>query len=338
MRAIRLFAALLIANPALWSSTAAQQQGIEAFKEGRYSVAFEKLKTLHDPTSRAFFALTQAAMGECRSAMPALLTVAPAQSETFRLSRIGAVKCYEAQNEFQKAFALLDALRLQFPNDPDVLYLSAKLHMRAFNEATLSMYGRAPSSYRVHELSGEIFEVEDRYADAAAEYRKAIEANPNAPELHFRLGRALLLESHSEQALNDAATEFRNELKLSPEDSACYFQLGQIAQVQGKPETAIPEFERALALSPDFVHALIALGKLESQRKQYPRAIDLLTRATRLQPANETAHYALMTTYRDFGQMDKAGVEKATLDRLQKPPEGEFTEFLKKLGEKPPQQ
>ena len=57
-----------------------------------------------------------------------------------------------------------------------------------------------------------------------------------------------------------------------------------------------------------------------------------------VQPANEAAHYALMMTYRDSGQLEKAKSEKAVLDRLQRPPEGEFTQFLKKLGEKPPPQ
>jgi len=96
--------------------------------------------------------------------------------------------------------------------------------------------------------------------------------------------------------------------------------------------------ERALSLSPNFVQALIALGKMDTQDKQLDRAIARLTRATELQPTSETAHYALLTAYRDSGDMEKAKAEKAKLDRLQKPPEGEFSDFLKKLGEKQPQQ
>ena len=331
-----LCAVALFASPA-WSQGAAQK-GIQAFKDGLYSVALEKLKQTDDPTSRAFLALTQAALGQCQTALPSLLAVTPTDPETYRLARIAAVKCYSNTNEQQKAFELLNALQQQFPNDADVLYLSAKLHMRAFNDATLAMFQRTPSSYRVHELSGEIFEVEDRYAEAAAEYRKAIEANPNAPELHYRLGRAILLQSHNPESLIAAASEFRSELKLSPEDSACEFQLGQIAQVQGDIGQATAHFERALQLSPRFVQALIALGKIKTQERQFQLAIDLLTRATALQPNNEAAHYALLTVYRNSGQLDKAMSEKAALDRLQKPPEGEFSDFLKKLGEKPPQQ
>jgi hypothetical protein len=42
--------------------------------------------------------------------------------------------------------------------------------------------------------------------------------------------------------------------------------------------------------------------------------------------------------YRNSGDIEAAKREKAALDALQKPPEGEFTDFLKKLGEKPPKQ
>ena len=336
MQAIRIICALALLSVAAWTQNPGHD-GVQAFNEGRYSVALEDLKQASDPTSRAFLALTQAAIGNCNAALPGLLAVPNSDPETYRLVRLAAVKCYSSANEPRKAFGILDGLEQTYPNDADVLYLSAKLHMKAFNDATQAMFERRPSSYRVHELSGEIFEVEDRYTDAAAEYRKAIQANPNAPDLHYRLGRAILLQGHSPEALNEAKGEFQNELKLNPEDSSCEYQLGQIAQVQGKMNEAAPFFEKAIALSPNFVQALIALGKIESQQKQYPRAIELLTRATSLQPSNETAHYALLTAYRDSGQIEKASAEKVTLDRLQKPPDGEFSDFLKKLGEKPPQ-
>src|SRR5581483_612813 len=262
MRATRFVCVVVLLSFALSANDAAQE-GVQAFKDGRYSVALEKLKQASDATSKAFLALTQAAVGNCPVALPGLLGVSAAHDGTYRLARIAAVKCYDSGNKPLKAFALLNELEKQYPDDADILYLSAKLHMKAFNDATFAMFQRTPSSYRVHELSGEIFEVENRYRDAAAEYRKAIAENPDAPDLHYRLGRAILLESHSQEALDKAATEFKNELKLSPEDSACEFQLGQIAQVQGKAADAKPHFERAIDLAPNFVQALIALGKIE---------------------------------------------------------------------------
>src|ERR1700761_2287470 len=240
MRVIRGIAAVLLFAVGL----CAGEDGIVAFKEGRYAEAIVKLKGATDPASRAFLALSQAALGDCKSALPGL-TASYADQTLTRLTGLAAVKCGAADK-----FDRMARLEQQFPNDPDVLYTAAKLHMKAFNDATFAMFQRAPASYRVHELSAEIFEVQNRYADAVAEYRKAIEMNPNAPELHFRLGRALLLQSHDPAVLEQAANEFRSELKLSPEDGACEFQLGQIAQVQGKTAEAKARFERALALSP----------------------------------------------------------------------------------------
>ena len=339
MRGIRSSLAQIALASALLAGNSLIEQGIAAFGAGHYSVALAKLKDSPRDNVRAqtFLGLTEAALGNCDLALPKLLAVDEDRLDLYRLANLAAVKCYAAVNHFGQTFPLLDKLQHKFPNDADVLYLIAKLHMKAFNDATYAMFQRVPSSYRVHELSAEILEVENRYGDAVAEYKKAIEMNPSAPDLHFRLGRALLLESHNPEALQSASQAFQEELKVSPEDGACEFQLGQIAQVEGKREEAKTHFERAVALSPNFVQALIELGKTNTQERQFDRAIARLTRAVELQPSNEPAHYALLTAYRDSGDLQKAKAEKAKLDQLQKPPEGEFTDFLKKLGEKPKQ-
>ncbi len=68
------------------------------------------------------------------------------------------------------------------------------------------------------------------------------------------------------------------------------------------------------------------------EARRYPEAIALLERAVKLQPRNETAHYNLMMAYRNAGRAADAEREKAELDKLQKPPEGEFTEFPEAAG------
>ncbi len=314
------------------------EEGIQFFHQGRYSSALQLLKDARDQQGRSFRALSEAALGDCKTALPELVKTQDQDQVLQRLTGVAAVKCLSSTGDEAAALGLLQRLQKQFPRDPDLLYIGAKLHMKAFNDATVAMFREAPASYRVHELSAEIFEVDNRFGEAVSEYRKAIELNPKAPDLHFRLGRAILLQSHDARALEKAADEFQSELKLSPEDSASEFQLGQIAQVKGDTSEAKTRFQRALRLTPDFVAAMVALAKTSASEKAYPAAIDLLNRAILLQPENETAHYALMTAYRDNGQMKEAKAEKGILDRLQKPPEGEFSDFLKKLGEKPPAQ
>ncbi len=336
MRVINFFT-VVIGFFAVLNAQTLVDEGIAAFQQGRYSLAKAKLTGTKDEKGRAFLGLSDAATGDCKQALP--LLTGPVHDRTLqRLTGLAAVKCELAQSNAEGAFQLLSGLQKQFPSDPDVLYMAAKMHMRLFNDATLAMFQKTPGSYRVHELSGEIFEIENQFSAAASEYRKAIELNSEAPDLHFRLGRALLLQSHEGKALDEAAEQFSMELKLSPEDGASEFQLGQISQVKGNATAAKSYFEKALAVSPNFSQALLALGKIFTREKQYPQAIALLSKATQLQPASESAHYALMTAYRDAGRIDQAKAEKNILDQLSKPADGEFSDFLKKLGEKPTEQ
>lgn len=318
------------------------EDGIAAYNGGRYSVAIPLLRRASeatgDPRAGVFLALSSAAANDCAAALPALVSAAThGVEETSLLAGLAAARCQNSAGDAALALSTLASLRQRFPKNADVLYLMAETEMSAFNRTTFSMFQEAPASYRTHQLSAEILEIQERYDDAVSEYKKAIQQNPNAPDLHYRLGRAILLRSHSPDALTEAQAAFTAELKLSPEDSASFFQLGLIAQAEGRTADAALQFEQALHYAPEFASAMIALAKTYSQQNQPARAIALLRKATALQPDNESAHYALLTAYRNAGKLEEAKQEKAILDRLQKPPASEFSDFLKKLGEKPPQ-
>jgi hypothetical protein len=57
----------------------------------------------------------------------------------------------------------------------------------------------------------------------------------------------------------------------------------------------------------------------------------LLQQAAALLPKSEAAQFALMIAYRNSGKTDEALRAKETLEKLQGPPEGEFTDFLRRL-------
>jgi cytochrome c-type biogenesis protein CcmH/NrfG len=155
--------------------------------------------------------------------------------------------------------------------------------------------------------------------------------------LHFRLGRAVLLQSHEPAALSEARKEFEAELALNPSDAAAEFQVGQTLMAEQKNGDAAKRFERAMDLNPDFAEAAVALAKIRLQEKKTSEAIRLLEHAVQLQPKNEAARYSLMLAYRNDGRADEAAKQKIELEKLQKPPDGEFSDFLKRLGDKPKQ-
>ena len=347
MPVTRSFAGFLVACVTfvfpLRAADSITEQGIAAFQQGRYAEAARLLEDAvrRDPAdehARAFLALTRAAGGHCPDAVADLTARfrGSADRDLARLSGLALVQCRSAAGEADKALAVAAELQARYPDDADVLYQAARLHMRAFNEVTRRMFEKTPASYRVNQLSAEIFETQNRFTEASAEYRKAIAKNPQALNLHFRLGRSILLESHDPEALAGAQKEFEAELALNPSDAAAEFQVGQILNTTGKTAEALPHFQSALDLSPDFVEAALAIGKIRVQAKQYDAAIPLLEHVVAVQPASEAGHYNLMLAYRNSGRAEKARQEQQVLEKLQRPPEGEFTDFLKKLGEKTP--
>jgi tetratricopeptide (TPR) repeat protein len=279
-------------------------------------------------------AVKRAVAGECDAVAGQL---AQEFSKGSRLAGLALAQCRIAAKQFEAAGPVVAQLEHGFPSDPDVLYVAANYHMKAWNDAIYRMYQKAPSSYRVDQLSAEVFETQGKFPEAIAEYRKALGKNPKAINLHYRLGRALLQQSHDPAGLELARKEFEAELALNPADAVAEYQVAQILGTQGLKADAAARYERAATLRPDFPEALIAVAKLRSEAKRYNDAVALLERAVKLQPRGEIAHYNLMMAYRNAGRTADAQREKAELDKLQKPPEGEFTDFLKRLGEKPPQ-
>jgi len=320
-------------------------KGIEEFHQGKYEAAKSTLEQAlkhksRDAHARTFLALARAATGGCDIASNDLYDAFTnnRDSDLRRLAGLALVQCHLAHDRMEAAIPVALALQREFPADPDVLYQAARLHMKAWNDVVFQMFQKTPASYRVNQISAEIFEIQGRYADAINEYRKAIEKNPAAINLHFRLGRALVLQSHSPGALSAARREFEAELQLNPSDAVAEYEIGQILLSENKPQEAGPRFERALALSPDFGEALLSVAKIRADERHYDEAIPLLERAVCLQPANESAHYNLMLAYRNAGRTADAQREKSEVDKLKRPPSGEFTDFLKKLGEKAPNQ
>ena len=341
MRATSLI--LLLACTALAQSTQQEiESGIAAFHKGNYADARATLTRFpDDPQARTFLALATAGSGKCAEAEPDLHQQFTSNPDPGlrRMSGLALVQCYLARNEFDPIFPVLSALEQAFPKDADVLYESAKVFNRAWNDAVQRTFQAAPASFRLNQLSAEVFEMQGRYPEAILEYRKAIGKNARALNLHYRLGRALLLQSHTPEALERARTEFEAELALNSSDAAAEYQLGQIMLAEQKSSEAAVRFEKAAALDSNFPEALVALGRIRMEAKRYDEAIQILQRAIQLRPKMESAHYSLMLAYRNSGRVDEARREKAQLDQIQRPPEGEFSEFLKKLGaQAPPKQ
>jgi tetratricopeptide (TPR) repeat protein len=313
--------------------------GIAQFNRGEYLAAESSLKeavSAHsDPRAVTFLALARAINGKCEDAIPDLQTqfATAADKRLHRLIGLSLAHCELSENRSEEALAVLENLKNLYPSDADVLYETARLHMQAWNEVIREMFLKTPASFRVNQLSGEIFDDQGRYVEALAQYRAAIAKNPHALGLHFEAGRALIMSSHTPEALQQAQQEFEAELALNPSDAVVEYEIAKILLTQKKSDEALHHLELAVQLNDHFPEALVALAKLKLSGKNDDEGISLLERAVQLTPNSEAARYSLMMAYRDSGRTKDAVREEEELDKLQKPPEGEFTEFLKRLGQ-----
>ena len=311
------------------------EDGLRLYDEGKYAAAKLSFAESADSRAPALEAVVDASLGRCRQALARLEAAGGQDLTVAKLAGLARARCASAEQRFDAALSALTGLPPQLASDPDVLYETARLHLKGWNNAVEDMFAADPASFRVNQLSAEIFEIQGRYDDAVREYRKALAKAPSTLNLHYRLGRALLLRSHEPQALSEALQEFRAELRLNPGDAVAEFQVGQILQVLGRPSEALPHFERAVALDGEFAEALVALAKERSRLEEYDEAIALLERALALSPRSEPAHYSLMLAYRNAGRREEAVRIQQALEDLQAPDGGEFSDFLKRIGEAP---
>jgi hypothetical protein len=111
MRAINRLCAVALVAVAGMCHNSARQEGMAAFKEGRYSVALVKFREVlersSDQTTRVFAALTEAALDHCESALPDL-TARPEPNDPvlYRMATLAAVKCYSAKHDETDTFSL----------------------------------------------------------------------------------------------------------------------------------------------------------------------------------------------------------------------------------------
>jgi tetratricopeptide (TPR) repeat protein len=349
-----VFAAVMAALP---FSAAAQQTGesqsqlstgIAHYLAGRPDEALEPLRQALklNPASlpaAQYLGASLAETGRCQEAVP-YLSKPVSRTAGDRLRKaigVDRVKCAMALNRIDEAAEAMRLLNRAFPADPEVLYLAVHVYSDLSIRASQELLFKAPESYQVHQLNAEALETQGKWEEAASEYRAVLQKNPNAPGIHYRLGRLLLSQPKTATTMQDARREFEEELRLNPANAGAEFVLGELARQADQWPDAITHFSRATKLDAGFADAYIGLGRSLLAAERVTDAVPPLETAAKLQPDNPATHFHLATAYRRAGRKDDADREfivhrqtsekaRATTDTIQKG-------VLDGLSAKPPQ-
>jgi predicted Zn-dependent protease len=271
----------------------------------------QKAPANDDATARRGIALAE--KGRCREALPLLSKATPrvADGQLKYHAGMATARCAMSLDQTETAVAALLLLRKEFPHDPEVLYITTHFYSELANRASQELAATAPGSSQAQELDAEAFESQGKWDEAAAEYKKILEQDPQKSGIHYRLGRIWLAKPATDAATAEAQKEFEAELKTDPSNASAEFMLGEIARQAGHWDQAAEHFARASRLDDGFSDAFLALGLSFNSAGKFPDAVAPLERYIKMQPSDPAGHYQLAIAYARTGNKDGAAREMA---------------------------
>jgi tetratricopeptide (TPR) repeat protein len=124
----------------------------------------------------------------------------------------------------------------------------------------------------------------------------------NEPNVHYFVGTLLGFENR----FAEAATEYKKELQISPQNVSAMIELALVLVRGFHPGEAVPVAKKAAALDPTDARARYVLGKSLLDTKQFQESVLELEAARQLAPSSAPVRSALSSAYRHLGRMQDA--------------------------------
>jgi tetratricopeptide (TPR) repeat protein len=264
-------------------------------------------------------ALILAEQGHCQENISALKRAMTGKipPETQKKAGIVGLRCSLTLDNRDAALDFLRLLGKQFAQDPDVLFVLVHAYSDLSTRTAQDLGRTAPQSLAAHKLNAEALEMQGKWEPAQLEYEGIIEKEPNAPGIHFLLGRLLLSRPDAgPDAGERARQEFLKELEVDPNNAGAHYVLGELARRDEKWDEAISRFSQAAKLDANFAEAYLGWGSSLVAVKKYEEAIPPLRVAERLTPGNPAVHFTLATALERSGNKEEAEKEFAIHRRL----------------------
>jgi tetratricopeptide (TPR) repeat protein len=180
-------------------------------------------------------------------------------------------------------------------------------------------------------LAGEALDELKDHGAAIQQFRAAVKANPNEPEVHFGLGYLLWTQRQYDEAVSELQAELAND----PDQAQALVYLGD-AQIQlNHPELAPPLLEKAIRIDPGLELAHLDLGILYADAGRKNDALREMKEAARVAPDDVNVHWRLGRLYRSMGKMDEAKAELDKAGSITKAVDSALIERMKPGSPKP---
>ncbi len=221
-------------------------------------------------------------------------------------------RCYAAQGQREKATGVLRSWLARNGDDVDVLYWAGKFYEELAEITFDKMAAANPDSYLVYQLEAEQDITKKSYKKAMEALERALALAPNAPGLHYWLGRVYWYQ----RILDKAQAELEKELKSNPYHAQANYLMGDVLVTLRDPAKAIPYLERAVALNPGIWDAHRALGRAYVMQNKLEEGIREFHIVADANPTDDTIHGLLSNAYRRLGNNEMAQQEGKIYQKL----------------------
>ena len=118
-----------------------------------------------DPSTSADRALKLVGQGRCKEAPPILQRAMPrlTDKDLRYHTAMGLARCAMAREDTPAAVAALMLLRREFPDDPEVLFVSVHYYSHMATRASAEIAAKAPTSFQARRLEAEAFESQGKW-------------------------------------------------------------------------------------------------------------------------------------------------------------------------------
>jgi tetratricopeptide (TPR) repeat protein len=154
-------------------------------------------------------------------------------------------------------------------------------------------------------LVGEVLDEMNDHSGATQQFRAAVKANPQEPNVHFGLGSLLWGQGQ----YDEAAQEFQAELVNVPNQVQALAYLADANVKMNHPETALPQIEKAIQMNPEMELPHLDRGILYSDAGHRDDALREFKVAARLSPNDVNIHWRLARLYHAMGRKEEADAE-----------------------------
>jgi len=202
-------------------------------------------------------------------------------------ARIGIARNLDRMDRFDEAQAMLRQMAVQRPNDSDpVGELGDMLRRRerfpeavsAYDDAVARIGTLEPRHWRILYARGIALERSKQWPRAEADFRKALEFEPDQPFVLNYLGYSWVEQG---QNLEQAEAMIRKAIELQPNDGYIIDSLGWVLFRLGRHDEAVEHLERAVELRPEDAaindhlgDAYWAVGRQREARFQWQAALE----------------------------------------------------------------